>query len=776
MVHLYNLGASQRGPSLRLRFADIEALHCDYLTQHFLHVHVSDPHSHAGNEDSGSDSRYASSGASDLEGKQYELYIPAPASLSRDQAYEYHVTTRNFFAYATSQPIVGEKLSVSLINLLERIREWQPGTAALAKFTKYCQQQGYEDIAHNVDYACACLLLAERAKLRDLWIESFVHCVAMHEQLDLSPEFEGLRNTKLMALITRASLQMDLHITRVIRTLGSFLEEEMGPLHLGLAKPARDHLDRFRSFLHNYYVEKLGYFPPSHSGTWNKRLWMKMFYAFQSLYDYLADKESSNHPTNTRGVSGGICVRQHVQGFDRRHGYDPLPHPLPLLPEEPAKSRQTENQRGLRSFRLGRSDSVTNLKLSTIEALSKATNSENAEVMEYELVREYQRFERLKLEERLSASEARKVRWLLIYGILQMLISIIRAPKEVRDSETPTYPLCVITSGFPPWHDDQTPEYEDKAARINTETVLMPGTSPGEDYEISIRPDCDAESASAYFSANMSRRPYQADISMVPSPLRITSPIARAASIRSSVHSSVHALQRSLSRRSSLRRISSSRTVSTTGMPCKTLIEGYGYGTHESTQQTSLDLSTAMEAASYNPLAEFDFGLGHVNEEPVLEDCEVNCLFLAPTTEQESEWEDNVPALSDESMSPSSSSNPSSTRSSTYWPDFDTHSIEPASSSPTSKMNASFSALWQTSPKKHRFQGTGSSLGLQTTIASVHAGCYVPSGSGKEPISKCSNIHLRDWESGKRSSRSTFYKACVRADNMEDNVMLGREG
>lgn len=731
-----------------------------------LYTRDSDAYSPAGSQDGVSDTGRAFSRDGTLKDKHYEFYIPAPASLSRDQAYEYHITTRNFFAYATLQPIVGEKLSAALINLLERIREWQPRTAALANFTNYCQQQGYEDVAHNVDHASACLILAEWAKLRDLWIESFVHCVAMHEQLDLSPEFEGLQNAKLMALITRASLEMDLRVTRVIRALGSFLEEEMGPVHLGLAKPARDHLDRFRSFLHNYYVEKLGYFPPRHDGPWNKRLWLKMFHAFQHLYDYLSDKESSVDPTSGRGMTGGICVRQHVQGFDKRHGYDPLPHPLPLLPEVPAKSRSAENQRGLRNFKVGRSDSRTNLKLSTREALSKATNSEDAEVMECELVQEYQRFERLKLEDKLSASEARKVRWLLIYGILQMLISITRAPKEVRDSETPSYPLCVLTGGFPPWPDDQISAVQDKAARISAEPGSMSETSPEEEHGISIRPDCDAENANAYFSANMSRRPSQIDISTATSPLRITSQISRAASIRSSVHSSVHALQRSLSRRSSLRRSSSNRTVSTTGVYCEILVEGYGNGSDGSARQNPFDLISTMDTASYNPLAEFDFGLDHVDEEPVLEECKVNCLRLAPPGDEEGEWEHTVPALSDASMSPLTGSSASSTRSSACWPEFDTPITETSSSSLNSKSDGRFGTIPQASPKTHSHHGTGFDAGIRTTSATVNAGCYVPSGFGKGPISQIPDSHPSNWVSGRPSSSSRYLENNVRANDI----------
>ena len=50
------------------------------------------------------------------------------------------------------------------------------------------------------------------------------------------------------ALITRAYLEMDLHINRVTNSLSNFLEEEFSPKYLGIGKGARAHLERFRSF------------------------------------------------------------------------------------------------------------------------------------------------------------------------------------------------------------------------------------------------------------------------------------------------------------------------------------------------------------------------------------------------------------------------------------------------------------------------------------------------------------------------------------------------
>ncbi|KAI7451854.1 hypothetical protein KC336_g58 [Hortaea werneckii] len=179
-VRTESSGLKMATACLCLRFSDVEALRSEYLTEQCLYVQDSP---------SPTDSGYGSTQNSPIEPKKCELYIPAPAHLSREQAYLYHLTTRNFFAYATSRPVVGERLSSSLLDLLERIREWQPKSAALANFANYCRDQGYEDMAENADHAVACLIVAEHAKIKDLWREAFVHCVGMHEQIYHSPEW-----------------------------------------------------------------------------------------------------------------------------------------------------------------------------------------------------------------------------------------------------------------------------------------------------------------------------------------------------------------------------------------------------------------------------------------------------------------------------------------------------------------------------------------------------------------------------------------------------------
>ena len=514
------------------------------------YIHMSESSSPTNLEsDNSSDSGYASSRGGEQTTKLPHFFIPAPADLTREETHAYHVTTRNYFAYILSMPLVGEHLGTALVRLWRRIQAWQPRTAQLSSFMTYCDQQGYMHLTDNPRYALAMLCFAEEVRLRDTWIDAFTHCVGMHKRLHWITETEQISNmTK--TLISHAGLELDMHTAHMTRILGEFLEYELGPDTLGLTKPSRDHLDRFRSFLHAFYVQKQGYFPPNASDRWDKRLWVGMYYDFRSLYEYLADTESNNEQSSSRGVNGGVCVLQNVRAFDERHGYSALPHPLCLLPDIPIRGRTMDSsQKGFRSMKLGRIETCPELHTNAgSPSAVSACNSANIEVTSNSLVREYIRFERETREVKVTAAEARKVRWLLVYGMMQTLVSIIQAPTEVQDTQSPSYPLCVSTKGCPPWNEEDTElgaqESSEYPVRCSAEMEYVRRTL--ELDRISIHPDCEAENAEQYFAqTGLSRSDSNHDQSMLPTPLRIGTQFTRRASLMSTVHS-VQSFRRSV--------------------------------------------------------------------------------------------------------------------------------------------------------------------------------------------------------------------------------------
>ena len=286
---------------------------------------------------------------------------------------------------------------------------------------------------------------------------------------------------------------MDLRLDHAGKSLGNFLEDHVSGACLGLGNDAQVHLERFRSFLHSYYVGKYGYWPPpetkENSTALPKFTYRSMYFEFRRLYEYLVDPASTTSMQDNRLADGGICVLQNIQAFDKRRRYTSLPHPLPLVPDLPDDmARQRSN--GISKF-FGNRQAKLERRATALVALSAATNPCDLRVMECGLVREYLQFEKswtLKEEETVSCADARKVRWILIYAILQTLISVTRAPREVRDTEGVSYPLCCQIAGTPPWaYVDNNPRNTAKAPPTEIKKAKkIIELRPDADYTVSI--------------------------------------------------------------------------------------------------------------------------------------------------------------------------------------------------------------------------------------------------------------------------------------------------
>jgi len=396
--------------------------------------------------------------------------------------------------------------------------------------------------------------------------------------------------------MTRAYLEMDLHISRVTKSLSNFLEEDLSATYLGLGQGARAHLERFRSFLNSFYIDKFGYWPPPKGATFSKALYRSMYSDFRGLYEYLADPASTNDICQQPPATGGICVLQNVQAFDERHKYEPLPHPLCLIPDVPRAHHRRDSQRGLLTLKLGTKDAKRDLYMSTRNSLTAASNVKVVTPGRSALIRSFMKFERdwssTRQEERVSLTDARKVRWLLIYGVLQKLISIIRAPPEVRNTDDPTYPLCCLMIGVPPWKEVQqrtrdvlksTKRLSSSAnsAHIGERVVSPTPRSPS----LSIHPDCDED----YFGHPRGASLHRADSLTIPAPLRIPAKennIARHSSMRQFKNLAFSPFS---SRRNSTdtrchsivsRRVSAANRLSNPQF-CEIMVQGYGNGLNQ---------------------------------------------------------------------------------------------------------------------------------------------------------------------------------------------------
>jgi hypothetical protein len=303
-----------------------------------------------------------------------------------------------------------------------------------------------------------------------------------------------------------------------------------------------------------------------------------MYFDFQNLYDYLVDTKSTTDFALQGPASGGICVLQNVDSFDKRKKFTPQPHPLPLVPSYAESTKKMESQKALRQLTLASQHNKLANHVHTISAtLTAATNTHDAAVASSPIVQEYAHFERTysstlnQRDEKVTVVDARKVRWLLIYGTLQYLVSALRAPKEVRDAETADYPLCCLLPEQPSWPGSSqvsTPSAASVVTPVPTANVpqaIDDYLSSSQSDFTSIQPDCHRED---YFS---SRTASQRGSVEVPAPLKISSPVSYPPS-RS--FGSISLSGRS-SRRNSLRLKPTHH--------CEIIIHGYGNGLNEAT-------------------------------------------------------------------------------------------------------------------------------------------------------------------------------------------------
>ncbi|KAF7879269.1 hypothetical protein EAF04_000466 [Stromatinia cepivora] len=462
LVYLYGRGQSMRGPAFRVPLSALIDAKCQPLLDTFMPKDTNGLPISDINEVF--DEYYASASGTDY----VELYIPAPTMVERGEAFLYHTATRNFFAWVFKKPLVGPDLGSALVGLLNSMSQFRAANVNnVDDIVAYIDGEGYADMRNAPDHALGIMYFAEHFHFKDMWIDALAHCAGMCERLHNSPGFESLSRQD-RAFISRARLEMDLRLDTCGKMLSGFLTEELSDTYLQLSSDAQIHLEKFRAFLQRYYTAKLGSYPSlasrSGSGAFSKSLFKQMRSEFQKLYEFLADSsETTTKPTSTSGEE--LDVLHAVTAFDARYKIEPLPHSLPLLPDNNAKpsAKPLTKRLTFTAKMFPKSDKTHNdPRLDLMTALDKATNRQKQHLTDCTLVRAYRGFEkecagsvssRMATAENISQAEGRRIRWVLIYSSLQILIQATEIPDQVRTTQNVAYNISIRTGGCPPWND-----------------------------------------------------------------------------------------------------------------------------------------------------------------------------------------------------------------------------------------------------------------------------------------------------------------------------------
>lgn len=521
-VHLCGQGQSRRGPAFKVALSTLQDAKCQPLLDRFMSEESKKSLS------AFSKSRQKNASKSSDRQPRIELYIPAPPNSDKHQAYSYHLATRNFFAFVFRRSLVGEHLGEALVNLMHSMHESRSQDVDnVADIMGYMDEEGYLDMKNRPAYALANLRLAETFQIRDLYIEAFAHCCGMSERLSVCPEYQ-LVSSVTRKLMRRAVVEMEVRLGQIGKMLSTFLQDELSEAYLGLSPGARAHMERFRTLLQGFYAAKLGYYPPRsiHTRTtiFDASVYQTLRDDFEALYQYLVDENFEPTAGVLPSAQGGICALQSVQSFDTRCKYSTLKNPLPLLPN----ISQQVNSRRMSWFGKQPKLSIRE-RVECHIALMKATNESKMQLLNNDLVRAYRKFEEDCIfqpikgdkQEQISLTDARKVRWILVYTMYQTLLQATRAPDEVKDYSRAPYNFCISTSNLPPW-DHPIPSFiwrqSDLVSRNpSTSTDGRSGQSSGQSTPpdspvLEIKPDIDYlelcnKDVEAYIESEMVRSP-----------------------------------------------------------------------------------------------------------------------------------------------------------------------------------------------------------------------------------------------------------------------------
>ena len=193
-VHLYGVGQSKRGPAFRVPFSALLEAKCHPLFDRFLVPLPAKHHQYYVQLQLQQQHHHQGPGLSDAHqsgnSPRFDLYMPAPPTVSKEQAFLFHIGTRNFFAWLLRKPLVGRDLGWAMITLLNTMTAFRFHTENnVADLLFYLDEMGYCDMRNQPHFALASLHLAEFFHIRDLYIDAFAHCTGMCDRLFLSPEY-----------------------------------------------------------------------------------------------------------------------------------------------------------------------------------------------------------------------------------------------------------------------------------------------------------------------------------------------------------------------------------------------------------------------------------------------------------------------------------------------------------------------------------------------------------------------------------------------------------
>ncbi|KAL6714790.1 hypothetical protein ACLMJK_007050 [Lecanora helva] len=420
---------------------------------------------------------------------RYEIHFPPPDEGSKTTVLRHHITTRNFFAFLLKKPLVGLTLYQALVDLQQRLQLYLPHENNCTNLLiDYVSDVHLHKVSNDPAAAAGLLAWSEDAEVRwrDGWREGFVHSCGMFSHSRNYHEFHDISHVS-RTLLERSYLELEARIQEAEGRLSSFNFDDIWAGTEAQFHPSRVVFDQFRQFLESYYTKANKRWPPTPQGQSNGP-WLTSDIIFQlqrdfaALYEYHVNREvvwsktkdpealyrdmvskADGRPVE-KSNGQDFSLTNLLYRFDKRHNFFHIPHPYPLLPEAAVINGETKQIKS--KFYNSKAKA---LEKRTALAFSEASNATilDSAIVANGLTEAFVRYEKTDDLDDTSALCARKARWMLLYGILQVLATLSVDTPDLAFTEGVTYFLNPRLKGAPPWKADEEAGFEEASPKLS---------------------------------------------------------------------------------------------------------------------------------------------------------------------------------------------------------------------------------------------------------------------------------------------------------------------
>ncbi len=436
-----------------------------------------------------------------------ELFFPIPTTDSHEVILRNHLSIRNVFALIFKASLVGLDFYQALCDLLDRMNQYFPDQDNKQEIIEYLYKQGLEDVRNDPESAMGLMAWSEQSDVQwtDGFREGFVHCVGMYHEVKQLPNFNNVRFLTQQSLQQKSN-ELYLRIKEAENMLADFDFSEMWPMSSANPPMARVSFVRFQVSLKQLYENIYFQWPPKTYGeTWlNRELTQRLQHDFGLLYDYIVDHAVVWEKKNARRYSeddeleseaedmtpwknnayefkmakrGSLTFTADIPNlpivdmlikFDFKHACAHIPHPFPLTPE--SSKPITPPRKGFFSKSHKTAMDPVTVARQTELAYSRATNVQALGHSKHEnaLIKHFINLEYGDKIGEVDPYDARLGRWILLYGILQVLSQICSDTPGIRHKKGVSYFLNPPMRGLPSWEKDPDNNDIESSSQENT--------------------------------------------------------------------------------------------------------------------------------------------------------------------------------------------------------------------------------------------------------------------------------------------------------------------